>query len=114
VIRFLIDENLPGTLAARLSVPCMHATDLEERPTDEALWVFAKSEDWIILTKDADFFDRLALQGPPPKVVWLRTGNRRRHAQDDFIAARMAMIIQLLGEADLVEVHEDRLETFTF
>lgn len=112
--RFLIDENLPATLAAKLAVPCMHATDLGNQPTDDTVWNHARDNDWIILTKDADFFNRLTLQGAPPKVVWLRTGNLRRNAQDALLVARMPQIISLLGGADLVEVHDDRLESFKF
>lgn len=114
MIRFLIDENLPATLATSLPVPCMHATDLGGQPTDDALWEYARREGWVILTKDADFFDRLTLQGPPPKVVWMRTGNLRRAAQDALMAARMPHLLRLLTEADLVEVHDDRLESFKF
>jgi predicted nuclease of predicted toxin-antitoxin system len=114
VIRFLIDENLPATLAASLTVPCMHATDLGGQPTDAALWEHAARDGWVILTKDADFFDRLTLQGPPPKVVWVRTGNLRRTALEDQLAANLPFILRLLTEADLVEVHPDRIETFKF
>lgn len=114
MIRFLIDENLPATLAARLPVPCMHATDLGDQPTDTFLWEYARSEGWSLLTKDTDFFDRLTLHGPPPKVVWLRTGNLRRTALEETIAAQMPQILTLLEDADLVEVHADRLESLKF
>jgi predicted nuclease of predicted toxin-antitoxin system len=29
----------------------------------------------VIVSKDADFFQRAVLYGPPPKVVWLGIGN---------------------------------------
>jgi len=114
VIRFLVDENLPATLAAKVPVSCLHATDLGGQPTDDSLWSYARREGWIILTKDADFFERLALEGPPPKVVWVRTGNLRRSQLDELLAAQMPAIIRLLGDHDLVEVHQDRLESFKF
>jgi len=114
VNRLLIDENLPATLAAMLNVPCMHVTDLGEQIADETLWNYAGENNWIILTKDADFFNKLTLHGAPPRVVWLRTGNLRRSEQDAMLATRMPQILDLLGTADLVEVHEDRLETFKF
>tara|TARA_R110002074_G_scaffold369591_1_gene544348 strand:+ start:195 stop:539 length:345 start_codon:yes stop_codon:yes gene_type:complete len=114
VLRFLIDENLPATLAAKLTVPCLHATDLGEQATDNALWNHARNNGWVILTKDGDFFNQLTLEGGPPKVVWVRTGNLRRSAQDAMLVARMPQIISLLDSADLVEVYDDRLETFKF
>ena len=112
MIRFLIDENLPATLLDKLTVPTMHATDLGSQPTDDSLWEYARREGWTLLTKDADFFDRIILYGSPPKVVWLRTGNLRRSVLDDLIVGRMPRIMNLLVEADLVEVHDDRLESF--
>lgn len=68
MIRILIDENLPAALAPRLGCICMHANDLGPQPTDKYLWDYAKREGWTLLTKDADFFEQLALEGSPPKV----------------------------------------------
>lgn len=114
MLRFLIDENLPATLAAKIPVPCMYATDLGDQPADDALWRHARDNGWIILTKDADFFNQLTLHGAPPKVVWLRTGNLRRGALDAMLVSRMSQIISLSPLADLVEVYDDRLESFKF
>ena len=46
-----------------------------ERASDEAVWVYAKANGFVIVTKDADFNDLSILRGFPPKVVWLRLGN---------------------------------------
>jgi len=67
VKHLLIDENLPASLALLLPVTCSHATDIGQQPTDTALWTYARQRDWTILTRDTDFFDRLMLEGPPPK-----------------------------------------------
>jgi predicted nuclease of predicted toxin-antitoxin system len=74
MMHLLIDENLPASLADLLPVPCSHATDLGDQPTDQQLWAHAREKQWIILTRDSDFFDRLMLDGPPPKVIWVRKG----------------------------------------
>lgn len=112
--KLLIDENLPATLAAKLPVRCMHACDLGSQPADMDLWNHARSDDWIVLTKDTDFFEQLVLHGPPPKVIWLRTGNLRRAALEDMLVARIPHILEMLKQSDLVEVHPDRLESLTF
>ena len=67
--QLLIDENLPAGLADALGCPCLPAGELGEQPTEEAIWQRARREGYIILTKDADFFDKLAMHGAPPKVV---------------------------------------------
>ena len=110
----LIDENLPAHLAEALGEIGLAATELGDQPTDEALWQFARREGLVILTKDADFFDKLVVQGAPPKIVWLRTGNMRRADLVAFLAQQWPRIRTLLDQADLVEVHADRIEAIKF
>lgn len=54
----------------------VHARDLGPNPTDLELWTFAQEQSLVIVTKDADFTDRILLMdAPPPWVVQLRCGN---------------------------------------
>jgi predicted nuclease of predicted toxin-antitoxin system len=114
VIRLLIDENLPPALATKLGCPCLPVTVLGEQPTDRCIWDYGRREGWTLLTKDADFFEQLALEGPPPKVIWLRTGNLRRADLEAMLLRLWPRIASLLETADLVEVHADRIEGITF
>ena len=106
----LIDENLPASLAQLLPVKCSHATDIGAQPTDTQLWVLARENDWTILTRDTDFFDRIMLEGSPPKVIWVRLGNIRRADLENLLLKRWPAICQLLNEADLVKVHPASME----
>ncbi len=110
----LVDENLPSTLPFPPNLRVIHATDLGSRPTDDELWREARRLDCVILTKDADFFDRLLLDGPPPKVVWLRTGNMRRKEIEHLVETVWDRVVETLSHADLVEIHHDRIEGITF
>ena len=114
MIRILIDENLPPTLAAKLDCPCLHATALGEQPTDKFLWDYGRREGWTLLTKDADFFEQLVLEGAPPKVIWLRTGNLRRSDLESLLTRIWPQIAALHEVVDLIEVHADRIEGITF
>jgi predicted nuclease of predicted toxin-antitoxin system len=109
----LVDENLPLSLARQLGGQALHATELGDRLTDQQLWSRARVVGGMILTKDADFFDRLSLEGPPPQVVWVRLGNLRRQALEAIILARWPQIRALLEGASLVEIHPDRLEALS-
>ena len=110
----VIDENLPESLAGVLGRAAIHVSRLGARLTDRALWEYGRIHGSIILTKDSDFFDRLSLEGPPPKVVWIRTGNLRRRELEDAIAKTWPEIERLLATADLIEMHPDRLEALKF
>lgn len=112
MIHLLIDENLPASLAEHLPVSCAHATDLGAQLTDHQLWAHARDNQWIILTRDSDFFDRLMLDGPPPKVVWVRLGNIRRKDLEAMMQRLWPRIASLLVSADLIEVHPGSVESF--
>ena len=109
----IIDENLPAALASKLGGQAVHATALGSRLTDDQLWRRARVEGGIILTKDVDFFDRLSLEGPPPKVEWVRVGNLRRAELEKIIQLRWPQVWSLLAEVALVEIHPDRLEALS-
>ena len=110
----LIDENLPASLASLLPVPCSHATDIAQQPTDSQLWLYARQRDWTILTRDTDFFDRLMIEGPPPKIIWVRLGNIRKAELENLLTRLWPSISTLLVNADLVEVHPTSLEAVTW
>ena len=78
------------------------------------IWDHGRRDGWTLLTKDTDFFERLALEGPPPKVIWLRTGNLRRADLETMLVNLWPRITSLLDSADLVEVHADRVESIKF
>jgi predicted nuclease of predicted toxin-antitoxin system len=43
--------------------------------SDDAVWQYAARHGHLLVTKDEDFLRRSVLEGPPPKVVWIRLGN---------------------------------------
>lgn len=75
-MKLLFDENLSRKLPLRLSdlyanSSHVSAFDLLERP-DREIWEFAGTNEFIIVTTDADFYELASALGPPPKVIWLR------------------------------------------
>ncbi|MFB2882046.1 DUF5615 family PIN-like protein [Floridanema aerugineum] len=42
---------------------------------DQEVWQYARDNDYIIVTKDADFNEIVIRRGFPPKVIWMRRGN---------------------------------------
>lgn len=76
-----LDNVFPGSMQARLA-----GLDTAD---DRTVWRFAAAQGCALVSHDADFAEMAALYGPPPRVVWLRGGNRptaavaallRRHA----------------------------------
>lgn len=109
---FLLDENMPGQLTFAPSLPVIHALNLGEQLTDSELWHHAKSQELVIVTKDADFSDRILVSKPPPWIVHLRFGNMRRKEFHRFLEAQWHQVESLLPANKLVCVYADRIEAF--
>ncbi len=75
--RFLIDANLPYRFALWQGENYAHVFDIGDDLPDSAIWQYARDRDLVIVSKDADFSDRIILTEPPPRVVHLRVGNMR-------------------------------------
>ena len=107
---YVLDENLPQQLRFTPALPVVHVRDLGPSLTDSEVWTHAKTNDLVIVTKDADFSDRIMLLEPPPRVVHLRFGNMRLAAFHAFLAHVWPNIEALLEDHKLVNVYLDRLE----
>lgn len=108
--KLLFDENLPASLVRFIGSGSVHVTALGRRMSDAEIWQYAREHEFVILTKDADFFDRLILEGTPPKLIWVRVGNLRIKALEAEIARHWPAILSSLDVADLVTLHPDRIE----
>jgi predicted nuclease of predicted toxin-antitoxin system len=78
-VKLLFDENLSHKLARRLAdifPVSVHVRDVGLKATSDPLvWDYARDNDFMIVSKDADMHDLSLVFGNPPKVVWLRLGN---------------------------------------
>lgn len=78
-MKLLFDENLSPKLSTRLSdifPDSLHVRDVGMKATiDPIVWNYAKDNDLMIVSKDADMHDLSLVFGNPPKVIWLRLGN---------------------------------------
>jgi predicted nuclease of predicted toxin-antitoxin system len=78
-MRFLVDAQLPPELAHFLDRKGYEARAVRDvglrEATDRAIWDFAISDDWVVVTKDEDFAERALQAKVGPKILWLRIGN---------------------------------------
>ena len=107
---FLFDENLPATLRFTPTFPVIHVSVLGKSLSDTQIWEYAKQNGLAIVTKDADFADRLMVDTSPPKVVHLRFGNMRQHVFQAFLASVWSNIEALIVDHKLIDVYQNRIE----
>lgn len=78
-MKLLLDENLSDHIIPKiidLYPNSEHVKSLRLTNTDDVvIWEFAKSNDFVIVSKDSDFHQRSLLYGYPPKFIYLRIGN---------------------------------------
>ena len=90
----------------QFGLPARPVRDLGLRHADDAaIWLAAKEADAIVLTKDADFAERVQRLGPPPRIIWLTCGNASEDRLKHILAVQLSGALELLrnGEA-LVEI----------
>ncbi len=78
-MKLLLDENLSDRIIHRIVdfyPNSEHAKTLGLINTDDAvIWEYAKTNGFVIVSKDSDFHQRSLLYGHPPKFIYLRIGN---------------------------------------
>jgi len=103
-VKLLLDQNLSPHLVGPLerNFPgTRHARDVGlARADDGAIWQFAKEGGFVIVSKDADFHQLSFLHGHPPKVIWLRVGNRST-------SEVLAVVQRSLDHIELFGANED-------
>lgn len=78
-MKLLLDENLSDRIVSQITVlypGSKHVKALALTNTDDSvIWEYAKANDFVITSKDSDFYQRSLLYGHPPKFIYLRIGN---------------------------------------
>lgn len=78
-MRLLFDENLSPRLVRAIADLWPESTHIElielRGATDQAIWEYARTHNYAIVTKDDDFRALAFVRGSPPKIIWLQVGN---------------------------------------
>lgn len=81
-MKLLFDENLSPKLPRLLAITFPGSLHVRECGllglSDEAVWDYARTNGFTVVSKDSDFQQRSLLYGHPSKVVWIRIGNCTR------------------------------------
>jgi predicted nuclease of predicted toxin-antitoxin system len=78
-VKLLFDENLSPKLAINLNSLFPNSQHVDRiglgGASDDKVWDYTKDNGYLLISKDADFYDKSVLLGYPPKVIWIRRGN---------------------------------------
>lgn len=107
---FLFDANVPSRLHFKPSLPLLSLSAVGKKPTDTEIWNYAASHRLVIVSKDADFSDRIIIRTPPPWIVHVHFGNMRKREFHQTLARLWPQVELLIKTHKLVNVYADHVE----
>lgn len=108
--KFLIDVNLPYHVSFWNSKDYLHVKNMNDEWSDSEIWDYAKANKLTIITKDADFSNRILTSKPPPKVVHIKIGNLKFRKFFEVVSKQWEDVKLLNRNHKLVNIFIDRIE----
>ena len=108
-VKFVVDAQLPRRLArvlAALGADAVHTLELPaaNRTPDGEVRRVAVAENRIVVTKDGDFVDWFLLNGAPPRLFFISTGNITNDELLALVRRNWPAISQMLAQGEFVEM----------
>ncbi len=113
-MKFLVDAQLPRRMAlwlAEAGHDATHTLDLPagNRTTDAAVIAYAVEEQRIVVTKDDDFVQSFLLNGQPPSLLLVATGNITNAELESLVKRNFARIKAAFAQHHFVELNREAL-----
>ena len=78
-MKLLFDQKISFRIEKKLGIPFSNSKHISSlglsNAIDIGIWDYARTYFFTIVTFDSDFYDLSLLNGCPPKIIWIRTGN---------------------------------------
>ena len=107
-MKLLLDENLSRRLVPFLQHEFPGTTQVSllglESASDQDIWLRAKQDGFVVVTRDADFQELSLVWGAPPQVIRLRTPNLNRSAVLKILLEHKDQIYQALEKDNMLSV----------
>lgn len=101
-MKLLLDENLSRRIVPFLQAAFPGSSQVTllnlESASDSEIWQYAKTNGFIIVSRDSDFQERSLVTGHPPQVVWLKIPNRSKTVVLNILLDHHTEIEQALVE----------------
>jgi predicted nuclease of predicted toxin-antitoxin system len=107
-MKLLFDQNISYRVIKKLQnyfPGCIHVSDCKLSDCeDPEIWGFAKDNDFVIVTFDSDFYDISIINGQPPKIIWIRSGNLSTNEVVKLMIDNQQIINAFLKDSDFKEI----------
>ncbi|MEE9339490.1 MAG: DUF5615 family PIN-like protein [Methylococcaceae bacterium] len=99
-MKLLLDENLSRRVIPFIQDSYPSSTQIAliglEQTNDIIIRQYAIDNDFIIVTKDADFYEMSVIYGQPPKLIWLKMGNQSKSTTIKVLLDNLTAIERVL------------------
>jgi predicted nuclease of predicted toxin-antitoxin system len=103
-MKLLLDENLSRRIVPFVQESYPDSTQVAliglEQVSDTTIRQYAIANNFVIATKDADFYEMSLIYGQPPKIIWLKMGNQSKAATIKALLNNEAVIKKALIDDD--------------
>jgi len=108
-VKLLLDQNLSRRILKQLLLYYPNSNQVAllkmDKSDDIKIWEYAKAHDFIIVTKDSDFQELSIIRGAPPKVIWLKCGNKPKQYVADLLIQNKDRIVELILDHSVLEIY---------
>ncbi len=113
-MKFLVDARLPKILSYFIKskgINSIHTLELPDKNKTQYGYItrLATDEQFIVITKDADFLESYVLRNEPPKLLLIRTGNIRNSELISLFDKHIEFIMSLFATHSLIEVSKTEI-----
>lgn len=111
-MKFIVDAQLPKNLVYLLREKGFDAIHTGELPdgndtTDAEINRLSLSENRIVVSKDADFYDSFTAKKEPYKLLHVKTGNIRNSQLIELFNKNLTLIVKELNESSVVQINQN-------
>jgi len=103
-LKLLLDQNLSFRLLEKLQAAYPGSTQVKfvnlDKADDLTVWKYAKDNGFTIVTKDSDFHEFSLVYGNPPKILWLKCGNKPKWHVLNLLINNQSKIIAFFDDED--------------
>lgn len=107
-MKLLFDQNISYRITKKLQrnfSGCLHVSECNLSDSeDPEIWKFAKDNGHAIVTFDSDFYDISIINGHPPKIIWIRSGNLSTNEIVKLLIDYQLTIISFLVDKEYDEI----------
>lgn len=107
---FIVDVNLPEIFPSSDTDNFIYIFNVDRQLPDSEIWKLAFKENYIILTRDMDFYHRAKESIEFPKIIVFRFGNLKLKQMQKYFQENWNSIYELINANKLIFAWQNELE----